>query len=249
MMRLGKVLCISGIDTDIGKSIVTGLMGRYLLEQGYNVITQKIAQTGCSGIAEDIRLHRRIMGIPLQTVDDRGLTCPYVFARPCSPHLAASLEGSEIDPQTITMATQQLARRYDIVLLEGVGGLMVPLRDDLLLVDYLGKLGYCHFLVSSPRLGSINHTLTALEVLQRRAMDVIGVGYNMFFADDHDIACDTRKTIVRYLQKYGHDNGSNGSNGSAGLVDITRYSGTKRSELPDFSAVIQRLIHKKTAPS
>lgn len=243
MMSPGNVLCISGIDTDIGKSIVTGLLGRYLLEQGHSVITQKIAQTGCSGIAEDIRLHRRIMGIPLQPVDDQGLTCPYVFRKACSPHLAASLEDRTIDPETITTATQQLAQRYDIVLLEGVGGLMVPLTQDLLLADYLEKLGYCHFLVSSPRLGSINHTLSALEVLQRRTMDVIGVGYNMFFADDYDIASDTRDIILRYLAKYGY------GDGPENLIDIMQYTRTKRVELPDFSPVLQRLIHKNTSAS
>lgn len=245
MITPGTVLCISGIDTDIGKSLVTGLMGRYLMEQGYNVITQKIAQTGCSGIAEDIRLHRRIMGIPLQPVDDQGLTCPYVLAKPCSPHLAASLEDRTIEPETITMATQQLAGRYDIVLLEGVGGLMVPLTQDLLLADYLAELGYCHFLVSSPRLGSINHTLSALEVLQHRAMHVIGVGYNMFFAGDHAIAADTREIISRYVEKYGYGN----DNAVGSLVDIMPYTRTKTAELPDFSGVVRRLIEKNASAS
>jgi len=245
MISPGKVLCISGIDTDIGKSLVTGLMGRYLMEQGYNVITQKIAQTGCSGIAEDIRLHRRIMGIPLQPADHQGLTCPYVFAKPCSPHLAASLEGGAIEPEVITTATQQLTQRYDIVLLEGVGGLMVPLTQDLLLADYLEKLGYCHFLVSSPSLGSINHTLSALEVLQRRTMDVIGIGYNMFFAGDHDIAADTREIILRYVEKYGYGN----DNVSESLVEIMPYTRTKTAELPDFSGVVRRLIEKNASAS
>ncbi len=63
---MGIVTCISGIDTDIGKTIATGLMAKTLLQSGYSVITQKIVQTGCNGIAEDIIAHRELMGIKLQ---------------------------------------------------------------------------------------------------------------------------------------------------------------------------------------
>ena len=102
MMSTGKVFCITGIDTDIGKSVVTGLLGRYLLGRGVNAITQKVCQTGCKGISEDILLHRKIMGMALTDEDRQGLTCPYVFSEPCSPHLAGSLENTVIEPQRIS---------------------------------------------------------------------------------------------------------------------------------------------------
>ncbi|MCK5071639.1 MAG: dethiobiotin synthase, partial [Desulfocapsa sp.] len=92
------VICISGIDTDIGKTIATGLLAKALLSQGYSVITQKVAQTGCTGISEDILKHRELMDTGLYPEDTNGLTCPYVFSKPCSPHLAAELSQTQIDP-------------------------------------------------------------------------------------------------------------------------------------------------------
>ncbi|CAG0907551.1 unnamed protein product [Cyprideis torosa] len=95
---------------------------------------------GCQNLSEDIIRHRKLMGIGLTEDDLKGTTCPYVFAKPCSPHLAASLEGKTIDPDIIIEATDILRKKYDFVVLEGVGGLMVPLRDDLFLVDYLKRV-------------------------------------------------------------------------------------------------------------
>ena len=87
----GSVLAVSGIDTGIGKTYATGLIAKALLRQGKAVITQKIVQTGCEGVAEDILKHRHLMGIGLQDVDREGLTSPYVFRYPASPHLSGRM--------------------------------------------------------------------------------------------------------------------------------------------------------------
>jgi dethiobiotin synthetase len=197
------VTCISGIDTDIGKTVATGLMARALLAHGYSVITQKVVQTGCVGIAEDILQHRKIMGVELFPEDVSGLTCPYVFTKPCSPHLAAELDQTQIDPDTITLATQSLAAQYDHVLLEGAGGLMVPLSREMTFLDYLQEQGYPLILVSSPRLGSINHTLSALELAKGRGIEVRGIIYNCYDVCDDVICNDSRKVFASSLQQYG----------------------------------------------
>lgn len=88
---MGSVICISGIDTDIGKTVATGLMAKALLLRGYSVITQKVAQTGCTGISEDIQEHRKLMGVELLSEDQDGLTCPYVFSKACSPVLSRKI--------------------------------------------------------------------------------------------------------------------------------------------------------------
>ena len=90
-MTLAKVYCVTGIDTDIGKTIATGLLARSFRNHGIKAITQKIVQTGCVGLSEDIIRHRQLMEIEPVPADHRGLTCPYVFPVPCSPHLAAEL--------------------------------------------------------------------------------------------------------------------------------------------------------------
>lgn len=201
----GSVIAVTGIDTDIGKTVATGLLGRYLLGRGKQVITQKLVQTGCAGVAEDILVHRRLMGMELQPEDHQGLTCPYVLAKPCSPHLAAALAGQEIDPAIIRQATRTLADRYDVVLLEGAGGLQVPLTDDYTFLDYLEQEPCPLIVVSTPRLGSINHTLSVLELARNRGLTVRGVLYNRFQESDPVIADDSARIFSRYLRRYGHE--------------------------------------------
>lgn len=199
----GRVLAVSGIDTGIGKSVATGHLAKVFADAGVRTITQKIAQTGCRDIAEDITRHREIMGIGLQDVDLDGTTCPYVFSHPASPHLAAAMEGREIDSGSIRRATALLQTRYDQVLLEGVGGLLVPLNDGLLFADYLRDAGYGLVLVTSPRLGSISHTLLSFEACISRGIELRAVVYNRFGQDDATIEVDTRRVIDRHLKHYG----------------------------------------------
>jgi dethiobiotin synthetase len=201
----GSVLVVSGIDTGIGKTVATGLFARHFAEAGVRTITQKITQTGCEGISEDIVKHRELMGIPLQEADLDGTTCPYVFCCPASPHLAAAMEGREIDIMTIRRSTFKLQKLFDLVLLEGVGGLLVPLSPELLFADYVRDAGYSLVLVSSSRLGSINHTLLSLEACATRHIPVRAVLYNRFFDTDEAIAIDTRKVIAAALKRHGFD--------------------------------------------
>ncbi len=179
-MEKGKVLFISGIDTSVGKTAATGAIAKALAEAGKKVITQKMIQTGCEQVSEDIEEHRRIMGIPFTEEDREGLTCPYVFTYPCSPHMAAAKDGRTIDLRVITEATEQLCERYEYVLLEGAGGLMVPNDFESLTIDYIRDQGYPLVLVTSGKLGSINHTLLSLYAAQQMGIPVKAIVYNQY---------------------------------------------------------------------
>lgn len=225
-----RVYCITGIDTDIGKTVTVGLLARALRERGVNVITQKAVQTGCAEISEDIVVHRRLMGIDLLDVDRENLTCPYLFSVPCSPHLAAALDGGTIDPGRIRRATGQLQEQFDVVLLEGAGGLSVPLTEDLLFIDYLEKEQYPLILVSGPKLGSINHTLNGLELARRRNLQVAALIYNRFIDEDERIADDSREIFKKYMI-------SNGFSGP--VIDIFPLAEYQSGAMPfpDFQGV------------
>ena len=196
---MGKVLFISGIDTDVGKTVATGVLAKQLAAQGHRVITQKMVQTGCTGLSADLQTHRHIQGIAWLPEDLDGTTCPYVFAHPCSPHLAAALEQTEIDDTRITAATEQLAAYYDYVLLEGVGGLAVPYRDNTTTLDYVARQGYPVVLVTSARLGSINHTLLSLAACHMRGITLDTVVYNHYPCGDQLIKEDTRRYLRQHL--------------------------------------------------
>jgi dethiobiotin synthetase len=219
-----SIYFITGIDTDAGKTIITGAMGRYLLDKGVNVITQKLAQTGCVGISEDILTHRALMKIDLLSEDYEALTCPYVFEFPSSPHLAAYREGQSIDPKLLNAATAELHNRFECVLLEGVGGLMVPLNSELNLVDYLQACDYPIILVTSGKVGSINHTLLTLEVCVSKGLKLAGLVFNHFAAANDTITEDSLKLFRSKLADYYPN---------AKLVEVPVLDGD--SEVVDFS--------------
>ena len=196
-------ISICGIDTGIGKSMATGLMARYLLEQGKRVITQKPVQTGCAGRPEDILRHRRLMESGWLEEDELKLTCPYCFSFPGSPHLAARLAGRSIDPESITAATHRLEEKFDWILLEGAGGLLVPLAEELTLLDYLADRNYPLILVTSSRLGSINHTLMSLEIIKSRGLKLAGLIYNTYQGGLSEIVRDSRQVFSRALSRHG----------------------------------------------
>ena len=196
----GQIYFVSGIDTCIGKTYTTGYLAKLWFEQGQNVITQKLIQTGNDDVSEDIEMHREIMGRGWFAEDESKLTMPEIFSYPASPHLATQIDGRDIDFEKIENATQQLADKFDVVLLEGAGGLMVPLTTELLTIDYLVEKNYPIILVSSGRLGSINHTLLSLEAIQQRGLNLFAMAYNLKDeSQDPKISQDTAGYLKRYL--------------------------------------------------
>lgn len=198
---MSDVIFISGIDTDAGKSYATGWLAKHLIEQGHSVVTQKFIQTGNDGFSEDIVLHRRLMGIGQLPEDTDLTTSPVIFTYPASAQLAARLDGRTIDLETIDNATHRLSERYDTVLIEGAGGLMVPVTDDFYTIDYIVSRRLPLMLVTNGRLGSINHTVLSLEAIKARGIELRAVLYNLHFDTDKVIADDTHAFIERYLAK------------------------------------------------
>lgn len=192
---------ITGIGTDVGKSWATGWLANRLKDEGKKVITQKFIQTGNHGQSEDIEVHRRIMGMQMTEEDMEMLTAPEIFSYPCSPDLASRIDRREIDFKKIDEASDELEKRYDIVLIEGAGGIMVPLKDDFLTIDYIEQHKLPVVVVTNGQLGSINHTLLTLEALKEREITLSEVIFNHHFDKDNTICDDTICYIRRYLAK------------------------------------------------
>ena len=105
---MGQAYFISGIDTDAGKSYVTGYIASRLMKEGKSVATQKFIQTGNIGFSEDIDLHRKIMGIGPLPEDIDHTTAPIIFSYPASAQLAARMDERDIDLNIIDRSTKIL---------------------------------------------------------------------------------------------------------------------------------------------
>ena len=198
-----RVFFVSGIDTGVGKTVATGLMSRFLRARGVDHCTVKMVQTGCDGFSEDLDAHRAIAGLPRLPEDEEGLTAPQIFRFPSSPLLAARLEGRTVDLARIAECVDACAARRDVVLVEGAGGLLVPLTEDVLAADFAASRGWPLILVACGRLGAINHTLLSLEAARARGMRLAGVVLNWHPAADPVIDEDTEATVRASLAKSG----------------------------------------------
>jgi dethiobiotin synthetase len=201
---MGRIFFVTGIDTNVGKSYATGYLAKEFASKGNSVITQKLIQTGNSGISEDIEIHRKIMETGLLPEDIDGTTCPVILSYPASPHLAAQIDNVGIDLNVIKSATAILQKKYDVTLIEGAGGIMTPLTEDYTTLDYVKDLKFPVFVVTSPRLGSINHTLLTLEMCRYAKIEVAGVVYNKFNVEDNMICKSTAQYLKGYMEKYLH---------------------------------------------
>lgn len=209
-------LFVTGIGTGVGKTLATGLLARFLMGMGRRVLTAKLVQTGCQGIAEDIVTHRSLMGLPLLEEDLSGLTCPYVFEYAASPHLAAEREGRSIDPARLHEHIQELGRRCEVLLVEGAGGLAAPLTRDLTTADFLARERLPVLLVTTSLLGSLSATILTMEALAARSLESRGLVYNTGFPSPKPIEEDSGEFFRRrwpgvpLVRLGGWDEGSEG---------------------------------------
>ena len=189
---------MTGIGTDVGKSWATGWLAAQLRKQGVKCITQKFIQTGNKDYSEDICVHRKVMRIQPEPRDEDHTTAPVILSYPASPHLAERLDGVIVDYSVVAESTKKLLTEYDCVLIEGAGGIAVPLRGDRLTIDYVREEGLPAIVVTNGQLGSINHTILTLEALGKAGIEVWAVIYNPYFDKDEVIANDN----VRYIREW-----------------------------------------------
>ena len=194
----GKIIFITGTDTGVGKTVITGCLARFLADAGYSVITQKWVQTGSgSGIPPDIRVHLGMMGRkPSQVREYLPDMAPFSFRYPASPHLAARLEKRRVDPGRIIRSCRRLAGKFDFVLAEGAGGLMVPVTGSCTYADLLKKMGIPVIIVAGNKLGVINHSVLTAEALKSGGIRNLGFVFNNIFTGTPGIILRDNPVIV-----------------------------------------------------
>lgn len=190
-----RSLFITATDTGVGKTMVCGLLLEYLLSHSIRAGYQKWVSTGDAHNPADLTECMKIAGGQPDS-DDLDLQVPYRFSYPASPHLAAEIDGRQIDAETIVQKYAEMHSRYDFLIVEGVGGLLVPLRRDLLLVDLLSQLQLPTVIVSRSGLGTLNHTLLTIEALRHRDLPIAGVIFTDSAAEDETLVRDNMRTIA-----------------------------------------------------
>ncbi len=174
-------LFITGTDTEVGKTYAAALIARALTASGHRVGVYKPAASGCRReggelISDD--------ALTLWDAADRpgelDRVCPQRFTAPLAPHLAAKADGKRLDAGMLRRGLDYWAERSDIVIVEGVGGLMCPLGDQEYVADLADEFGFPLIVVSRNALGTINQTLQTLITAAtfRQPLDTAGIVLN-----------------------------------------------------------------------
>lgn len=176
---------VTGTDTGVGKTVVSSLLVAALRHSG-QVGYWKPVQTGIEQ-DDDTAEVRRLARCTAEEIVDAGIRLP----RPLSPHLSAELAGREIAIRDVTGIADRLPKsRFWVV--EGAGGLLVPLNDREMMVDLIARLGLPALIAARSGLGTINHTLLTLAELRTRSISIAGV----VMAGEPN--AENRKAIERY---------------------------------------------------
>lgn len=181
-MKRQKGIFVAGTDTGVGKTFVAAGILAAFREAGINVAPMKPVQTGChlrqgALIAPDLMASLKAGGMRVSAAEKADMA-PYCFRPACSPHLAAKLAGTRISLTHIESAYRRLSRNYEGIIVEGAGGVLVPLNAKETILDLMVRLQLPVLLVARPGLGTINHTLLSLRVLADAKLKVLGVVLN-----------------------------------------------------------------------
>lgn len=186
---------ITGTDTGVGKTFIVRGIAATLRARGRRVGVMKPVETGCGSGAE----RRPADAAALRAAAGSDLTldriCPYQLDAPLAPDVAARLEGIRVDPAVLIAAFEEIDRSHDITLVEGAGGLLVPLTGRYLMADLARDLKLPLLVVVDSKLGAINHTLLTLEAAAARGLAVRGYVLNRASGTD-DAASATNASVL-----------------------------------------------------
>ena len=171
MSNLPKAIFVTGSDTGVGKTIVTAAIASNYCRAGRKVGVMKPIQTGTivSG-PTDVEFVQEL-------IDDGTLysSCPYSYPDPVAPLVASMLAGERIDVNRIKKSYSDLADKCDNVIVEGAGGILVPILENYFMSDLALDLDIPILIVTRPNIGTLNHTLLTLEFAKKRGLEVLGI--------------------------------------------------------------------------
>jgi len=202
---MSRGLFVTGTDTGVGKTVVAAGVLRWLRKKGIDAVPVKPVQTGgvpgSDGlVAPDLDFCLTAASIEPDR-DEMKLMAPYVYKPACSPHLAGRMAQVYPELSNICDCIQKLLQDHQVVIVEGAGGIMVPLNETETVLDLMGILEYPIVLVSQLGLGTINHTLLTVQTLKNAGLELIGVVFSHMepsHPKSQFIEDDNPKTIAQF---------------------------------------------------
>jgi len=196
---MSKGLFITGTDTGVGKTLVACALAAGLKNAGYKVGVLKPAETGCERsdgklMPQDALGLKEASGceVPLETI------CPYPLCEPLAPSVAAERQGLRIDIDRLHSLYEEIASAHDLVIVEGAGGLLVPILPSYTYADLARVLKLPLIVVAANRLGVINHLLLTLEHAACRGLRVLGYVLTQV-GPELSLAAETNREVLESL--------------------------------------------------
>ncbi|HNX69200.1 MAG TPA: dethiobiotin synthase [Candidatus Omnitrophota bacterium] len=190
---------ITGTDTEVGKTVISAGLALTLRDRGLKVGVMKPVATGCYGPDERLISQDAVFLFEAAQNQYAPLTSPTRYRNPLSPNVAAMLEKKEIDVQKILRSYRELQKHYDFMIVEGVGGLMVPLKKDYYVANLIRDMGLPMVIVSYAGLGAINHTLLTVDAAVIRGLEIRGIIFNRVSTTNYSMAELTNPKVIHDL--------------------------------------------------
>lgn len=194
-------LFVTATDTGVGKTVISGAIADWFRRQGRRVAVCKPAATGCEHrreglVSEDAEFlaHHADARHPLDLIS------PQRYAEPLAPSVAARRAGRPLEWDTIDRSLRLMQQDSDVMVVEGVGGVLVPMDDKHTVLDMIGWIGLPTVVVARPALGTINHTLMTVRTLRTAGAKVLGVVINRYPAETPGVV---EETSPREIERFG----------------------------------------------
>jgi dethiobiotin synthetase len=191
-----KGLFITGTDTDSGKTYLACSLARVLIKKGYDVGVMKPVASGCNRVEQNLLSEDAdLLRASVACSDDYEDVCPCRFELPLGPTAAARISSGKVLTSKIMSAFQRLRSKHDFMIVEGVGGLAVPLNSGIDVAGLAVEMELPLLIVAADRLGVINHTCLTAAYAQQRGLTIAGIILNQVTADSH-LSCQSNSVEI-----------------------------------------------------
>ena len=229
-------LFITGTDTDVGKTIIAGAIAQWFARRGAVVAVCKPIATGCVRRREGlVSEDAEFLASAAESRHPLDLICPRRFAEPLAPAIAAERAREPIDWPAIDRSLQQMCVGSGVMIVEGIGGVAVPLDERATVLHLASWLRLPTIVVARPGLGTINHTLLTIAALRSAGVEVAGVVINRYPAESASIA---EETNIDAIERWG----------GTSVLCIVPEEPVKRASIPvEIAAAIDQVDWSKFA--